>query len=85
VCLKLECSKVGKRVGITNEGYWGIPVKPQTTYRASFYAKAADKLGNAFTVSIESNNGSAIYATAQVSQNLKSMAEIYGNAHHKRM
>src|SRR5262245_62047552 len=25
----------GQRVGIANEGYWGIPVKPNTTYRAS--------------------------------------------------
>ena len=29
------------RAGIENEGYWGIPVRPGTTYRASFYARAA--------------------------------------------
>src|SRR5580765_927212 len=31
----------GHVAGITNEGYWGIPVHPNTRYRASFYAKAA--------------------------------------------
>jgi alpha-N-arabinofuranosidase len=27
-------------VGVQNEGYWGIPVRANTTYKASFYAKA---------------------------------------------
>jgi alpha-L-arabinofuranosidase len=38
-CLRLTVEKAGTRSGISNEGYWGIPVKPQTTYRASFYIK----------------------------------------------
>ena len=38
-CLRLTVEKAGARVGIANEGYWGIPVKPSTTYRASFYLK----------------------------------------------
>ena len=38
-CLRLTVEKSGTRVGIANEGYWGIPVKPSTTYRASFYIK----------------------------------------------
>lgn len=38
-CLRLTVEKVGGRVGIANEGYWGIPVKPSTTYKASFYIK----------------------------------------------
>jgi len=38
-CLRLTVEKAGGRVGIANEGYWGIPVKPSTTYRASFYMK----------------------------------------------
>src|ERR1700733_15246260 len=29
-----------QRVGIANDGFWGIPVRPNTPYRASFYAKA---------------------------------------------
>jgi len=38
-CLRLTVEKAGGRVGIANEGYWGIPVKPNTTYNASFYIK----------------------------------------------
>jgi alpha-N-arabinofuranosidase len=38
-CLKLVVEKGDGRAGIANEGYWGIPVKPNTTYNASFYIK----------------------------------------------
>jgi alpha-N-arabinofuranosidase len=38
-CLKLILEKGDGRAGIANEGYWGIPVKPNTTYNASFYIK----------------------------------------------
>jgi hypothetical protein len=43
MALKLDASalKPKQRVGVANEGYWGIPVKPDTAYRASFYAKAS--------------------------------------------
>ena len=37
--LRLEARKAG--VGIKNGGFWGIPVKPNTTYQISFWAKAA--------------------------------------------
>ena len=42
-CLRLTVEKAGGRVGIANEGYWGIPVKPSTTYSASFYIKGTDR------------------------------------------
>ena len=38
-CLRLTVEKTSARVGIANEGYWGIPVKPSSTYKASFYIK----------------------------------------------
>lgn len=38
-CLRLTVEKAGARVGVASEGYWGIPVKPNTTYKASFYLK----------------------------------------------
>ncbi|HMP93522.1 MAG TPA: alpha-N-arabinofuranosidase, partial [Phnomibacter sp.] len=40
-CLRLTVEKAAGRVGIANEGFWGIPVKPSTTYRASFYLKGS--------------------------------------------
>ena len=59
-------STTGGRVGVANDGYWGIPVKPDTTYRASFYARASQGLAGPLTVSIESNNGQTVAASAQV-------------------
>ncbi len=66
VCLKLEVGTSGTPVGIANGGYWGIPVKPQTTYRCSFYAKSTNNNGSPLTVGIESNDGKIMYAQAEV-------------------
>lgn len=67
-CLKLNAggASVGHRVGIANDGYWGIPVRPNTTYRASFYAKADGPSRGPLMVSIESNDGGKVFATARV-------------------
>jgi alpha-L-arabinofuranosidase len=43
-CLRLTVEKAGGRVGIANEGYWGIPVKPGTSYKASFYIKGTGSI-----------------------------------------
>ena len=42
-CLRLTVEKAAGRVGIANDGYWGIPVKPSTTYHASFYMKGTGR------------------------------------------
>lgn len=42
-CLRLTVEKADGRVGITNEGYWGFPIKPSTAYKASFYIKGTDR------------------------------------------
>ena len=67
--LKLEVTAAAarQRVGIANPGFWGIPVRPETHYRASFYAKAAPGFTGPLTVSIESNDGATVLASAQVS------------------
>ena len=38
--LTATAASASARVGIVNTGYWGIPIKPDTRYRASFYARA---------------------------------------------
>lgn len=43
-CLRLTVEKAAGRVGIANEGYWGIPVQPYTTYKASFYIKGSGSI-----------------------------------------
>jgi len=66
--LKLEVTSAGNgRVGITNDGYWGFPVRPKTTYRASFYAKSKDSASGPLTLRLESPDGATVYATAEVS------------------
>ena len=55
----------GHRVGVANAGYWGIPVKPNTRYRASFYARTDGVAGVPLIVSIEGNDGKAVYARAE--------------------
>ena len=53
--------------GLANEGYWGIPVRPRTRYRASFYAKAAPGFNGPITIAIQSDDGATVYATGKVS------------------
>ena len=65
-CLRLDVIQPGKRTGIANDGYWGIAVKPNTTYRGSFYAKTSAGQ-QSLNVAIESADGSISYATAIVS------------------
>ena len=66
--LKLEVTTASDttRAGVANGGYWGIPVKPDTRYHASFYAKAAAGFDGPVTVSIESRDGTTVYAKSTV-------------------
>jgi len=67
VSLKVDTSKASKNspAGIANGGYWGIPVKPDTAYRASFYAKG-DHFKGPLTIAIVSTNGETVFASAEV-------------------
>jgi alpha-N-arabinofuranosidase len=60
--LKLEGAGT---VGVANDGYWGIPIRPSTTYRASFFARAASS--ESIEVTLESKDGSTVYAQGTVS------------------
>jgi alpha-N-arabinofuranosidase len=76
--LNVVISKVDSNqpVTVANEGFWGIPVKPDTTYKVSLYAKgnnpwekekgAPDPLifRGPLTVSIQSADGKTNYASA---------------------
>ncbi|QHA08057.1 alpha-L-arabinofuranosidase [Streptomyces broussonetiae] len=55
----------GSRAGVANDGFWGIPVRPGTTYTARLFAKASRRIGP-LTVAIESADGRAVYASAHV-------------------
>jgi alpha-N-arabinofuranosidase len=64
--LRLTVTKAAKghSAGVANSGYWGIPVQPKTTYRASILARAGSNFSGPVTVSIVSDDGRTVYATA---------------------
>ena len=69
ISLKLDATgaSTSSPVGIANDGFWGIPVRPDTTYTVSFYAKGGGSFSGPLTVSLQSNDGAQTFATAQVS------------------
>src|SRR6266545_1066251 len=52
--LRLNVTKAAKKqpAGVANSGYWGIPVQPNTRYRAILFAKASAGFTGPLTVSI---------------------------------
>ncbi len=53
--------------GVLNNGWWGMPLRPNTTYKGSFYAKAGAADLGAVTVSLVNNTSGKAVATAEVS------------------
>jgi alpha-N-arabinofuranosidase len=66
--LRLDVKSAGKgqRVGVSNEGFWGIPVRPNTKYRATIYAKGGNGFTGPLTLAIVSTDGKTIYAEATI-------------------
>ncbi len=66
--LKLTVKQADKteEAGVQNDGYWGIPVRPDTTYRASFYAKADGPALGPVKISIVSNATGETLASATI-------------------
>jgi len=60
VTLRLDLT--GDTASIANDGYWGIPVRPGTTYTASFYAKSGNGFSGPVTASIVADEGGATLA-----------------------
>jgi len=64
--LDVTQASAGRSAGIANDGYWGIPVKPNTRYRASFFARAAPGFAGGITVAIRSDDGRTTFASGRV-------------------
>lgn len=62
VSLRLDLA--GEEAGVANDGYWGIPVRPDTTYTATFYAKAGGGFAGPVTASLRTDEGNATVASA---------------------
>ena len=76
--VEIKAAGMAQRCGVANDGYWGIPLKPNTSYRVSFYvkgdmnsnnSKTGKPEGNPFVgllrVSLESADGTKVYAQAE--------------------
>jgi alpha-L-arabinofuranosidase len=61
--LKLELA--GAEGGIANDGYWGIPVRADTTYTAVFYAKGGEGFAGPVTATLQTDEDEAIVAQAE--------------------
>jgi alpha-L-arabinofuranosidase len=62
--LRLDITAAGQDVGAANDGYWGIPVRPNTIYHASFYAKSSVNYYGPLTASLQSADGTQTFASA---------------------
>ena len=56
------------QVGVFNEGYWGMAVRPRTTYHGSFYAKADGAGMGPVTVALMNDNTAKVEASATVAE-----------------
>jgi alpha-N-arabinofuranosidase len=67
--LSVTVATPGGEAGITNPGYWGIPLKPHTMYKGSFYAKIDDAGIGPVTARLINDKTGAVVAEAHVSVN----------------
>jgi alpha-L-arabinofuranosidase len=54
--------------GVANDGYWGIPVRPDTTYTATFYAKGSGGFAGPVKASIRLDDGDVTVGEAETAQ-----------------
>jgi alpha-L-arabinofuranosidase len=64
--LQVEKADASNRTGVKNSGFWGFPVRPNTKYQGSFYAKAENGSIAPVTVSLVDDNTGKEVATANV-------------------
>ena len=56
----------GNDAGLTNPGYWGIGVQPNTTYKGSLYARVADDSPGPITVRLVNDRSGAVQGSSTV-------------------
>ena len=67
VKLTVASAAPGSAAGMSNPGYWGIPLRPRTTYQGSFYARADDASVGPVTARLVDDKTGATLAEAHVS------------------
>ncbi|GAC1425397.1 MAG: hypothetical protein NVS9B15_01370 [Acidobacteriaceae bacterium] len=64
--LKVDAAPAGSEAGLSNPGYWGIAVKPNTNYRGSFYAKLDESATGPLTIKLIADRTGVVLAEASV-------------------
>lgn len=63
--INLRLNLSGKMAGVANDGYWGIPIRPDTTYTASFFAKGGGGFAGPVTAVLVLDEGDVTVAKAE--------------------
>jgi alpha-N-arabinofuranosidase len=63
--LTISAASARNEAGVANAGYWGMAIRPHTTYHGSFYAKTAGDVGSLHAQLIADDTG-AILAEAHI-------------------
>ena len=66
VKVTVETAAKGSEAGLSNGGYWGLPLRPHTTYQGSFYAKVEDASIGPVTASLINDKTGAVLAEAKI-------------------
>jgi alpha-L-arabinofuranosidase len=64
--IRVKQADLRNRAGVLNDGWWGMPLKPGTTYQGSFYAKADSPELGPVMVSLVSNQTGKTLASTEV-------------------
>jgi alpha-N-arabinofuranosidase len=75
--LQVITASKDKPAGIANDGFWGIPVLPNTTYRASFYARSEGGFTGPLTVSLVNTNQKTVFS-GYFWSSVRASAEVSG-------
>lgn len=67
--LDVTSASASSQAGISNPGWWGMEMRPHTTYKGSFYAKADDAAVGPVTVKVINDRTGAVLAQAKVTLN----------------
>jgi alpha-L-arabinofuranosidase len=66
--LKLTVTSVGtdQKAGVSNEGYWGMGVRPNTQYKATIWAKAGNGFTGPLILALCGTDGKTVFAEAKI-------------------
>jgi alpha-L-arabinofuranosidase len=64
--IDVERADPANRTGVRNEGYWGMALRPNTTYRGSLYAKADSSEIGSLNIGLVNDNTGRSVATATI-------------------